>query len=214
MGSPSGDRTDRVGTNMTTEDTSTADATLAQLYDLLSAVLADPPAPETVSALADGPLPDPSIAPNDRLQAGLQKLDAWGDSVTDPEAEATRLASEFTTLFVGPRPKLQAHESYYEEDFLGEPLAAVTESYRELGIEPAPDLKEEADHAAVELAALRELTTEGRAEKRVFLETHGHWFEDLAEDVIEATDEPFYEAVADVFAGLIAFDRRREGIRQ
>ncbi|MBS3760908.1 TorD/DmsD family molecular chaperone [Halodesulfurarchaeum sp.] len=199
---------------MHSEDTSPEDATLAQLYDLLSGVLSDPPDAATVEALSTGPLPEPDIAPNDQLRAGLEALAEWGETVTDPEAEADRLAAEFTRLFVGPRPKLQIHESYYEDDFLGEPLAAVTQTFKQLGIAPAPDLKEEADHAAVELAALRELTLENADRKRVFLSEHGEWFVELAADIKETTDEPFYEAVADIVAGLIVFDAQREGVRQ
>lgn len=199
---------------MTTQDTSTDDATLAQLYDLLSGALADPPDEATVETLAEGPLPDPGIAPNDQLQAGLETLAAWGESVSDPAEEAERLAAEFTRLFVGPRPKLQIHESYYEGDYLGEPLAAVTETYKQLGIAPAPDLKEEADHAAVELAALRELTVESEDRKQIFLESHGDWFTDLGEDIADATDEAYFEAIADMVSGLVAFDADRQGVRQ
>ena len=199
---------------MHSEDTSTEDATLAQLYDLLSGLLSDPPDAETVETLSTGSLPDPDIAPNDQLQAGLQALEEWGDTVSDPTAEADRLTTEFTRLFVGPRPKLQIHESYYEDDFLGEPLAAVTQTFKQLGIAPAPDLKEEADHAAVELAALRELTVSEGNRKRVFLSEHGDWFQTLASDIKETTDEPFYMAIADMVAGLIAFDAGREGVRK
>lgn len=199
---------------MHSEDTSTEDATLAQLYDLLSGLLSDPPDAETVEALSTGSLPDPDIAPNDQLQAGLEALEEWGDTVSDPAVEADRLTTEFTRLFVGPRPKLQIHESYYEDDFLGEPLAAVTQTFKQLGIAPAPDLKEEADHAAVELAALRELTRMEADRKRIFLSEHGDWFQALASDIKETTDEPFYMAIADMVAGLIAFDAGREGVRQ
>lgn len=199
---------------MNSEDTPTDDATLAQIYDLLAGALADPPDEATVETLAEGPLPDPGIAPNDQLQSGLETLAEWGESVSDPAAEAERLTGEFTRLFVGPRPKLQIHESYYAGDYLGDPLAAVTETYRELGIAPAPDLKEEADHAAVELAALRELTVENEARKRVFLESHGDWFVDLGRDIADATDEPYFEAIADMVSGLVAFDADRQGVRQ
>lgn len=199
---------------MHSEDTSTEDATLAQLYDVLSSLLSDPPDAETVEALSTGLLPDPDIAPNDQLQAGLEALEEWGDTVSDPAVGADRLTTEFTRLFVGPRPKLQIHESYYKDDFLGEPLAAVTQTFKQVGIAPAPDLKEEADHAAVELAALRELTRMEADRKRIFLREHGDWFSELAADIKETTDEPFYMAIADIVAGLIAFDAGREGIRK
>jgi len=199
---------------MTTQDTQTDVGTLAQLYDLLAGALSDPPDERTVETLAEGPLPDPGIAPNEQLQAGLETLAAWSESVTDPGEEAERLTAEFTRLFVGPRPKLQIHESYYEDDYLGEPLAAVTETYETLGIAPAPDLKEEADHAAVELAALRELTVENEAGKQRFLERHGDWFADLGADISAATDEAYFTAIADMVSGLVAFDAGRQGVRQ
>jgi len=197
---------------MPSDDTAT-DETLAQLYDLLAGVLADPPDEQLVGTLAEGPLPDPGIAPNDQLEAGLEALADWAESVSDPATEAERLSAEFTRLFVGPRPVLQVHESWYAGDYLGEPLAAVTETMNELGIAPAPDLKEEADHVAVELAALRELTTESEDRTRTFLADHGDWFDDLAADIQEHTEEPFYEAIADITAGLIAFDATRTGVR-
>ena len=199
---------------MSHHDSTSTDETLAQLYDLVSGLLADPPDEATVEALATGSLPDPAVAPNDQLEAGLAELEAWGEQVEDPASAADRLAAEFTSLFVGPRPQLQIHESYYAGDFLGEPLAAVAETYDRLGVAPAPDRKEEADHAAVELAALRELTLERPDRKREFLADHGEWFQSLAADVREHTDEQFYAAVASVVAGLIAFDARREGTRQ
>jgi len=199
---------------MSPHDSQSTDDTLAQLYDLVSGLLADPPDERTVAALSTGSLPDPDVAPNDRLEAGLEGLAEWAESVEDPAEEADRLGAAFTSLFVGPRPQLQIHESYYAGDYLGEPLAAVTESYERLGVAPAPDRKEEADHAAVELAALRELTRDDPDRKREFLAEHGDWFESLADDVKEHTDEQFYASIAAVVAGLIAFDARREGVRQ
>ncbi|MFW5965707.1 MAG: molecular chaperone TorD family protein, partial [Halodesulfurarchaeum sp.] len=97
---------------------------------------------------------------------------------------------------------------------LGEPLAVVKDTYTDLGIAPAPDLKEEADHAAVELAVLRELSANGKDRKSDFLAAHGDWFDALADDVREAAEEPFYEAIADLVGGLIAFDAEREGIER
>ncbi|MGM0398580.1 MAG: TorD/DmsD family molecular chaperone [Halobacteriota archaeon] len=194
---------------MTVTTDADAEATLAQLYDFAATAFADPPTEAWIRTLCDGALPDPAVAPNDRLAAGLEALRTWADGVDDPAAEADRLASEYTRLFVGPRPQLQIHESWYADDFLGEPLAAVSKDYDTLGIEPAADLKEEADHAAVELAALRELSRRAASDpdaKARFLAAHGDWFDALAADVRETADDPFYPAVADVAAGLVAVD--------
>lgn len=197
---------------MTQDEWHLDDASLAKLYDFLSGVLADPPDAETVEVLCACQLPDPAAAPNERLAGGLSALADWAETVEDPAFEADRLAEEFTRLFVGPRPVLQIHESYYADDFLGEPLAAVKDTYEDLGLVPAPDLKEEVDHAAVELAVFRELTAEGDDRKSAFLREHGEWFVELATDIRESTEERFYEGVADVVAGLITFDETREGI--
>lgn len=193
----------------------TAAETLAQLYDFVASVLADPPEAEWVRNICEDSLPSSHLAPNDRLEAGFENLEKWAESVDDPVTESEHLETEFTRLFVGPRPKLQIHESWYAGDFLGEPLAAVSRTYEDLGIEPAPDLKEEADHAAVELAALRELSrreVDDPGGKDTFLEKHGAWFDDLADDIRDEADGRFYPAIADIVAGLVAFDADRRGV--
>lgn len=201
-----------------TTDVDPADeATLAQLYDLVATVLADPPDEALVRSLRTDGVPSPDLAPNDRLESGLERLQTWVEAIDDPTAETERLAAEHTRLFVGPRPKLQIHESWYEDNFLGEPLAAVARDYESLGVEPAPDIKEEADHAAVEAAALRELSkraTDDPEAKATFLAAHGGWFDALADDVDEATDGTFYPAIADVLAGLVAFDADRQEVQR
>ncbi|MFB6093934.1 MAG: molecular chaperone [Halanaeroarchaeum sp.] len=199
----------------TTDPDPEAAETLAQLYDLVATVLADPPDETQVRTFLEEGLPAPAVAPNDRLSAGLEGLQTWLEGVEDPAAEADRLAAEHTRLFVGPRPALQVHESWYAGDFLGEPLAAVSRTFETLGIEPAADLAEEPDHAAVELAALRELSRrepDDPAAKETFLRDHGAWFDELADDVAETASGPFYPAIADVVAGLVAFDADRRGV--
>ncbi|MFB6133668.1 MAG: molecular chaperone [Halanaeroarchaeum sp.] len=201
-------------TDMTDAD-SAGDATIARLYDLGATVLADPPDESLVRTLRDGGFPSPDTAPNDRLAAGLVGLRTWAEGIEDPAEEARRLHAVHTRLFVGPRPTLQIHESWYEGDYLGEPLAAVSADYDALGIRPAPDLKEEADHAAVELAALRELSkraTDDPEPKATFLADHGEWFDAFADDVCEAAAGEFYPAIADLVAGLVALDADRLGV--
>ena len=181
------------------------------LYDFLSSAFADPPEPEAIAELASVDLGvDGPTAGETSLGDGLEALREWGDSVDDPQAEADRLAREHTRLFVGPKPVLQIHESYYAEDYLGKPLAKVKGTYAAQNLQPGEDLREEADHAAVELAALATLCRRGDEEDvAFFLREHGWWLPELAEDVREMTDEPFYEAIATILDGLVEFDATR-----
>jgi TorA maturation chaperone TorD len=197
---------------MTTTD-QTESTALVELYDFVSSAFADPLDASAIEALQSGPLPDPGPMPDEQLSEGLERLAEWVDEVDDPEAAADELERVHTDLFVGPRPSLQIHESYYAGDFLGDPLAAVQSMFDRVGIRPADDLREEADHAAVELAALRELSAEGdEKEKAAFLREHGWWFDDVAADVHEKTDHDLFRAVADIAAGLVAVDADRQGV--
>jgi TorA maturation chaperone TorD len=126
------------------------------------------------------------------------------------------LATEYTRVFVGPRPPVLAHETYYREDrdFLGEGLAEVQASYSAAGWSPPEEYPEEDDHVAVELAFLRYLVARQRSGdeetfgfERVFLDEHLlHWVDAFAEDVLDETDEPLYRAGASIVAGLAEFE--------
>ena len=189
----------------------TADS-IAALYRFCSAVFADPPTAEELERLSGAAGIASETAPNDRLEAGLERLDRWLEAIDDPEATATTIEREHTRLFVGPRPTLLAHESYYADDYLGEPLARVTRQYATLGVAPGPNLREEVDYVAVELAALSLLAErDERSQSAAFLEDHGWWLPAFAADLREATDHRLYRAVADVLEGLVRFDAARHG---
>ena len=186
--------------------------TLSELYRFVSGVLADPPSAAAIEGFQAGAIPDPEELPPGTLREGFGSLREWADEVDDPSEAARELEREHTRLFVGPRPSLQIHESYYADDYLGEPLAAVKGTYAGLGIQPSGDLKEEADHAAVELAALSVLSRrEGESpdDKRLFLRDHGWWFPALAEDLREASESEFYRGIGEVVDGLVRFDADR-----
>ena len=183
---------------------------IAQLYALTTSVIADAPYRVAIEVLLEEPLPQ-DVSPQ-ALETGFEGLERWREDVEDPAAQADELRKVHTRLFVGPRPKLQVHESWYAEDYLGKPLAAVKGSYRDLGILPTDELKEEADHAAVELAALEILAREDDDLRRAFLEAHGWWLPELAADIREVADHPFYEAIGWLIEGTLEVDAHVLGI--
>ncbi|SEV84988.1 TorD/DmsD family molecular chaperone [Natrinema salifodinae] len=161
-------------------------------------------------------LPEDSVSED--LDRGFAALEAFIEEnrhrdVADVQADLER---EFTRLFVGPRPPILPHETYYRDDtdFRGEGLAEVEASYGAAGWSPPEDYPEENDYVAVELAFLRNLIRRQRAGyeetfgyQRVFHEEHlSEWIDDLAADVHERTDERFYAAVAALLEGYIAFE--------
>jgi putative dimethyl sulfoxide reductase chaperone len=178
---------------------------LADLYAFVSSVIADPPDEDAVERLAHEEFPT-SASPQ-ALENGYRLLREWQADVEEPAAAANEFRRLHTKLFVGPRPKMQAHESWYADDYMGQPLAAVKRSYRDLGITPSSELREEPDHAAVELAALEILARQGADEyRRAFLAAHGWWLPDLAADVRELADDSFYEGVGWLIEGLVEAD--------
>lgn len=178
---------------------------LADLYAFVSSVLADPPDETAIERLVSEQFP--RDASPQSLDNGFRLLDRWGSEVDDPEAAADELRKAHTRLFVGPRPRMQVHESWYADDFLGEPLSAVRSTYQDLGVEESNELREEPDHAAVELAALEMLARDGAdGYRQAFLSVHGWWLPELAEDLRELSDNTFYEAIGWLLEGVLEAD--------
>lgn len=178
---------------------------LADLYAFVSSVLADPPDEAAVERLASEQFP--RDASPQALENGFRMLNRWQSEVDDPEETAMDLKKVHTRLFVGPRPRMQIHESWYADDYLGEPLSAVRGTYQDLGVEESSNLREEPDHAAVELAALEMLARDGAdGYRQAFLSVHGWWLPTLAEDIRELSDDTFYEAIGWLLEGILEAD--------
>ncbi|SFB73573.1 Nitrate reductase delta subunit [Halobiforma haloterrestris] len=189
-----------------------------ELVNFLIDAFADVPSREFVETLLDDEIAVPDGSVGEPLDRGFERLEAFVADNEGRDVEAVRddLEREFTRLFVGPRPPILPHETYYREDtdFRGAGLAEVEASYGAAGWSPPEDYPEENDYVAVELAFLRNLVRrqgEGYEEtfgyQRVFHQEHlSEWIDDLADDVRERTDEPFYAAVADVLEGYVAFE--------
>lgn len=189
-----------------------------ELIDFLIDVFWDVPDEEFVAALLgdDVALPDAEI--NESLDDGFAELQEFVRRNEDRSVEAVYdgLEVEYTRVFVGPRPPVLAHETYYREDteFIGEGLAEVEASYGAAGWNPPEEYGEESDFVAVELAFLRHLVDRQRAGaeeafgyERVFFDEHLlTWSDAFVEDLLDETDEPLFRAAALIFGGLVEFD--------
>lgn len=194
-----------------------------ELVDFLIEALWNPPTEEFVESLLSGEIRFPTEGIDDDLDAGFERLRAFIDANEGRPIEEvqTELNREYTRIFVGPRPPVTAHESYYREDmdYLGKGKAMVESSYGAAGWKPPESYPEEADYVAVELAFLRrqiERQRTGAEEafgyERVFLEEHlTHWIDDCAADVVEHADSAFYEAVGHLLSGVVEFEDELAG---
>ncbi|MFB6101449.1 MAG: molecular chaperone [Haloplanus sp.] len=193
-------------------------ASRLELVDFLIEALHDVPDEAFVSDLLSGEFRTPEGAVNDPLDHGFDGLRSFVDANADrdPGAVQDDLEREYTRVFVGPRPPVVAHETYYREDtdFMGEGLAEIEASYGAAGWSPPEDYPEENDFVAVELAFLRHLIDQQRhgAEEavgfeRVFLDEHAlQWVDAFATDLREQADSRFFVAVASIYEGLLAFE--------
>lgn len=189
-----------------------------ELIDYLIEVFGDTPRTEYLEAIFGDELMVPEDEVNESLDEGFDLLETFVDAnrgrpVADVQSE---LEQEYSRVFVGPRPPVLAHETYYRDDteFIGKGLAEVEESYSAGGWKPPETYPEENDFIAVELAFLRNLIDrqrQGQVEvfgfQRVFLDQHFlAWVDDLSEDVLDKTDVNYYRAAAHILAGFAEFE--------
>jgi TorA maturation chaperone TorD len=189
-----------------------------ELVDFLVEVFYDVPDEAFVDRLLSGDLQFPADEVNDGLDAGFDRLETFvaDNADRDPADVQDELETEYTRVFVGPRPPVLAHETNYREDtaFIGEGLADVEASYGAAGWTPPENYGEENDFVAVELAFLRHLITRQRrgAEEafgyeRVFLDEHLlRWVDPFVDDVYDHAESDLYLAAADVFRGFVEFE--------
>ncbi len=193
-----------------------------ELVDFLIEALWDTPNEAFTERLLSGEIRTPERVDDD-LDAGFERLRNFIAENEHREVEAVRteLNREYTRVFVGPRPPVMAHESYYREemDFLGKGKAEVEASYSAAGWNPPEEYPEEADFIAVELGFLRYLIERQRrgmdeafGYERVFIEEHmAHWIDDCAADIVEYADGELYEAVGHLLSGVVAFEGELAG---
>ena len=199
------------------DDNAFYDARL-ELIDFVLEVFWDVPDESFLETLLAGEIRTPDDSVNPALDEGLHLLEQFIEENQGAPVDEVkgRLDTEYTSVFVGPRPPVLPHETYYRDDteFIGKGLAEVQASYSAAGWTPPEDYGEEADHIAVELSFLRHLVTRQRAGadeaygyERVFIEQHlDEWVGRFVADVESETDESLYLAGAKVLEGLVEFE--------
>ena len=202
---------------MSSDDLAVYDARI-ELVDFLIEVFHDVPSEPFVERLLSGEVRTPEDAVNDRLDAGFERVRRFvaDNEGRDPAEVRAELNRAYTAVFVGPRPPVLLHETYYREDtdFIGEGLAEVEASYSAAGWTPPDDYGEENDFLAVELAFLRWLVDRQRAGmeeafgyERVFLDQHLlPWVGAAVDDIEAETDHDLLLATGDLLVGVCEFE--------
>lgn len=173
----------------------------ADLYDMLAALLTEPPS-EHILSVAKGLTGDDSA-----IGKGIAALSRVAGAVT-PKA----VTSEYNALFIGlGRGELLPYGSFYLTGFLNEkPLAKLRQTMAELGIERDGDVYEPEDHIAT-LCEIMGGLIRGRfgepasiSAQKEFFDTHistwaGHFFADLE----AASGSVFYAPVGSIGRALM-----------
>ncbi|MFC7114650.1 molecular chaperone [Natronoarchaeum sp. GCM10025703] len=143
-------------------------------------------------------------------------VDAVADSglfrsvgVSIEDVSVTALRAEHARLFVGPgEPRCPPYESVYRNesaDVLGPAAHDVVQWYQEYDLGLDPDWPDLPDHVATELEFAAYLLARGETTAcESFLDEHPEqWLDEFLADVKGETEEPFYEALAEVTAASL-----------
>lgn len=177
----------------------------AEVYDLLAALLADPPTAERLKAL--GALTG-DTTPIGRAIETLAKIAR--------ATSASTVEREFTELFIGiGRGELMPYASYYLTGFLNEkPLASLRKDMAALSMTRAPNVFEPEDNIASLMEMMAGLI-DGRfgvpaplERQREFFNRHlapwaGHFFSDLE----QAKSSVFYLPVGSIGKAFIEIEK-------
>jgi len=181
------------------------DVLRADLYDLLSALLANPPERDLIDRVAklDGD--------DGALGRAVRALSRLAGATTETAAER-----EFSRLFVGvARGELLPYASYYMTGFLNEkPLAALRNDMARRAIERAPNVFEPEDNIASLFEMMAGLILgrfgepETLARQKDFFAAHiapwaGHFFADLE----AAKGSVFYAPVGAIGRAFMEIER-------
>ena len=177
----------------------------AEVYDLLAALLADPPTQEKLSAL--GRLTGDGTAMGKAVET-LAKLAR--------NTSASSVEREFTELFIGiGRGELLPFASYYLTGFLNEkPLATLRKDMASLAISRAPNVYEPEDNIASLMEMMAGLidgrfgTPASLEKQREFFNRHiAPWAAHFFSDLEQAKGSVFYLPVGTVGRTFIGIEK-------
>ena len=180
------------------------DALRADLYDLMSAILANPPEADLLSRVA--------ALSGDQTELG-RAVSALARLAR--QMPPKQVAAEFDVLFIGlVRGELMPYASYYMTGFLNEkPLAVLRGEMARLGIERAPNVFEPEDNIASLCEMMAGLIRGtfgpgGLQTERDFFNAHiapwaGHFFTDLE----GAKASVFYAPVGAIGRAFVEIER-------
>jgi TorA maturation chaperone TorD len=180
----------------------------AEVYGLLSYLLAAPPDHATVATLAA--LDVPADAAEGSLAPAWRALQAAATRVT-PES----LGDEYAALFIGVgRGELVPYASWYLTGFLMElPLARLRGDLRSLRLERSDGVCEPEDHAASLCEAMAMLISGERAVglglQSTFFERHlDPWMGRFFRELQQAPSARFYRAVGQLGERFLEIEKR------
>lgn len=169
------------------------DRARAQMYQLLGALLSNPPSSELLRGLATLKGDDTPIG------SASKNLAALAQRTTPADAER-----EYNNLFVGlGRGELLPYASYYLTGFLNEkPLANLRSDLMARGIKARDDVKEPEDHMGTLCEIMAGIITgefvsdSDLPSQKAFFEAHmGKWARLFFTDLEEAQSAVFYTPV-------------------
>ena len=166
----------------------------ADVYRLLSALLAGPPGAELVGMLRD-------ITPDD-AESGAAMTSAWQAlQAAAEQAAPSGLEDEYFNLFIGlGRGELVPYASFYIHGFLMEKvLACLRDDLAVLGITRSNGVAEPEDHAAAVCETMGMIITEHglHLQQLAFFERYvDSWMGPFFDDLGKAEAAVFYRAVA------------------
>lgn len=193
----------------------------ANVYGLLTAVFRAEPSSSLLARLKD---PEMSGV----LEGlGLSLGEDFCESPTDRLHED--LAIEYTRLFLGPGPHISPHESLHVEEgcgpdggHWGRETVNVKKFIEAAGLTVDDTFPGMPDHICVEMDFMQRLAarkaeawTEAdeefaaniqKIEKRFYDEHLSRWIGRFCDRVIETTEHPFYQGIAEVTKGFIEYE--------
>lgn len=193
----------------------------ANVYGLLAAVFRAEPSSSFLTRLKD-----PEIL------GVFEALDlSLSDEFRDLPSERLQedLAIEFTRLFLGPGSHISPHESLHTDrasggnaDLWGPETVAVKRFMEAAGVTVDDGFTGMPDHICAELEFMQQLTTKEaeawteadeefatnilKIERRFYDEHLSQWVARFCDKVIENSEHPFYQRIAEVTKGFLEYE--------